>query len=82
MLTAEEASAVSFKLPTVALLGAPCDIHQPMAAISFLLSGVLPSLGMKSELSGDRSTRRMRSEAEGLPGMITGPLEPPFIRVS
>src|SRR5258708_32045122 len=30
-------SAVSVRLPTVAVLGAPCDIHQPMAAISFLL---------------------------------------------
>jgi hypothetical protein len=79
---AEEASAVSVRLPTVALLGAPCDIHQPMAATSFLSSGVLPSLGMKSVRPGMRLTRWKRSEAEGFPGVITRPLEPPFISVS
>jgi hypothetical protein len=35
--------AASFRPPTRALLGAPAWIQAPMAAISFLLSGVLPS---------------------------------------
>ncbi len=75
-------AAASFSEPTVAVAGAPALIQAPTAAISFLLSGVLPSLGMKSPESGVRFTRWNRSDPPGLPATITGPLEPPFIRVS
>ena len=75
-------AAASLRLPTRALLGAPCWIQTPTAAISFLFSGVLPSLGMKSLLSGVRLTRWNRSDPARLPATITGPLEPPFMIVS
>jgi hypothetical protein len=42
----------------------------------------LAGLGWTDGRNGVRLTRRKRSEAEGFPGVITRPLEPPFISVS